>query len=322
LEFDEVKLLTEMGHDVFSNGAYTDPAGAYTLPRPGIPNAIYHQEMADIARRTPRTDFPPELIEPFDTFIIMHSPDILIQNWEKIKHKRVIWRTIGQSTPSLERRIQKMRAEGLQIVRYSPAEKNLAEYAGHDTIIRFYKDPNEFTDWNGSNNTVVNFTQSLKGRRDFCHYNEIMAVIEAFDGKVYGTGNDDLGGYNGGELPYDLQKQVMRDARAMVYGGTWPASYTLSLIEAMMTGMPIVSIDKAQAMVQSFENLDFFEVDTIIQNGTSGLICPTPEVMRKQVQRLLNDYDYAKEISINARKRAIELFGKDTIKKQWERFLK
>src|SRR5690242_423231 len=125
LEYDEVKLLTELGHDVFSNGAYLDPAGHITLKRPGISKAIAWTDLAKIAADTPKTALTPDLIDPFDVIIIMHTPEFVTGNWDKIKHKRVIWRSIGQSTPATERKLERARAEGLQVVRYSPKEENI-----------------------------------------------------------------------------------------------------------------------------------------------------------------------------------------------------
>jgi len=49
---------------------------------------------------------------------------------------------------------------------------------------------------------------------------------------------------NGGKLEYHEMKREMRDNRLFFYGGTHPASYTLAFMEAMMTGMPIVSSRK------------------------------------------------------------------------------
>lgn len=318
LEYDEVRLFTQMGHDVFSNGAYTDPKGAYTLPRPGIPEAKYYPELAEIARSTPKTDLPPELIEPFDLIIIMHSPDVLLQNWEKIKHKRVILRTIGQNLSGNEAKLQRLVQEGLEIVRYSPKEKNLANYAGETKLIRFYKDPMEFQGWSGNTNQVINFTQTLKGRRDFCHYDEIYPVIEHFDGRVYGTGNEDLGKLNGGELPYRLQKEKMRHSGVMIYGGTYPASYTLSFMEAMMTGLPMVVIGKKKAHINRFEQFDFYEVDEIIEHGTNGFVASEPDDIIKYANQLLENKQLARDFSRKSREKAIQLFGKDAIKKQWE----
>ena len=321
LEWDEVQLLTELGHEVFSNGAYTDPKGAYTLPRPGIPNAQYYPEWAELARTHPKTALPPELIEPFDCFIIMHSPNVLLQNWDKIKHKRVIWRTIGQSLTGTESKIKRLVDEGLEIVRYSPKERNLKTYAGENAMIRFYKDPAEFQGWSGVDKNVINFTQSLKGRRDFCHYDEIFPVIRDLDGKVYGTGNEDLGEFNGGELPYKLQKRVMRRSGVMIYGGTFPASYTLSFMEAMMTGLPMIVIGKKKAHIDRFEKFDFYEVDEIIKHGTNGYIANEPDDIIKYAKELLENPDKARNVSRAGRKTAIKLFGKDYIKKQWKELL-
>ena len=158
LEYDEVQLLTELGHDVFSNGAYIDPAGHITHPRPGIKGAKYYPEYAELARMNPTTNLPKELIDPFDVIIVMHQPDVLVQNWDKIKHKKVIWRSIGQSVPAVERKLAPLREEGLVVVRYSPKEENIDSYTGSDAMIRFYKDPEVYKGWDGKDTGVVNFS--------------------------------------------------------------------------------------------------------------------------------------------------------------------
>jgi glycosyltransferase involved in cell wall biosynthesis len=55
-----------------------------------------------------------------------------------------------------------------------------------------------------------------------------------------GPGSEDIGGP--GALTYDEMRGWLRRARVYLYTGTQPASYTLGLIEAMMTGIPVVSI--------------------------------------------------------------------------------
>jgi len=320
LEYDEVQLFTDLGHEVFSLGAYHN-LGHPDLPRPAVKGLKYLAELDNVYVQNPnRTDLHSGLIEWAECIVIMHSPNVVVENWPKIKHKRVIWRSIGQSVPSIEARLAPMKAEGLQIVRYSPKEANIGGFIGEDAMIRFYKDPEQYKGWTGEDRNVVSFAQSLKGRRDFCHYDEIYHVIENFDGRVYGPGNEDLGRYNGGSVPYEQQVNLMQMAAAMPYGGTWPASYTLSFIEALMTGLPVVAISKTLAHIPKFEAIDFYEVDEILAQ-ISGIVCDSPEQMVHQVNKLLSDPGHAQHISQMQRDLAIEMFGKEKISKQWEEFL-
>lgn len=324
LEYDEVKLFTELGHKVSANGAYRDPRGAYTLPRPGIPGMEFDQEWFDLTAKYPKTELPPEMIEPYDCLIFMSGQQetVLIQNWERIKHKRVIWRTIGQSLPHIEKEIQRLKAEGLQIVRYSVMERNLGNYAGEDAMIYFYKDPDEFKDWNGKEVRPINFSQSLLGRRYFCHYDEVSMTLQPFPGaKVYGSGNDDLGALNGGDVPFEELKRLMRDCRVFLYGGTWPASYTLGFMEALMTGIPVVALGTRSAEPDRFEPFHFYEIPEIIKNGSNGFISDSLDELQSFIRLLLEDEKLARTISENGRKTAIEYFGKDKIAAQWKAFL-
>lgn len=320
LEYDELQLFTDMGYDVFSCGAYRHPEGHYDLPRPGIDGAFYHKDLDDIWAANPnKNDLDPRLVEWCDVVVVMHSPHAIVENWERIKHKPVVFRSIGQSVPNIERKLAHCRAEGLKIVRYSPKEESLGGFIGSDAMIRFYKDPAVYCDWNGKDKSVVTFAQSLKGRRDFCHYDEVIKVIEAFDGRVYGPGNEDLGQFNGGKVPYERQVSLLQDSRVMVYGGTWPAPYTLSFIEALMTGTPIVAISKRLAHLPQYEHIDFYEVDELLAE-ISGIVCETVEDMVMQAHKLLEDDEHAQAISKRQRELAIRTFGKETITAQWRDF--
>jgi len=324
LEYDECRLLAQLGYDVYCNGAYRDPRGAYTLPRPGIPEMKFDPEFFELTGLHPKTRLPKEMIDPYDVIVIMSgdSEQILMSNWQNIKHKRVIWRTIGQSTSNTERMVAPLRKEGLQIIRYSPKEKNIPNYCGEDTLIRFYKDPEEFKGWVGDDVRVVNFSQTLKGRRDFLHFDEVMGSIVGHPGSmVYGSGNNDLGQFNGGEIPFEELKKILRHTRAYVYTGTWPASYTLGLIEAMMTGTPVVAISKKIAQANRFEQFEFYEVDEIITDGINGCIGDNVPALRNRIEALFTDPALAKRISEAGRETAIKLFGKETIAQQWCGFL-
>lgn len=326
LEYDECKLFTEMGHDVVSvQGAYTDPKGHISLPRPSIEGMKYHADLAKLGNENPKTALSPELIEWADVIIIMHTPEQVTENWDRMKHKKVVWRSIGQSTKHVENMIRKARYEGLKIVRMSHMESNIVDYLGADEVIYFYKDPADWTGWTGHSKKAINFTQSLKGRRVFCHYDAIMQMLEGFPAFVYGTGNDDLGPLNGGNLPYDLMRGMLRDSRVFVYGGTWPSPYTLAFEEAWMTGIPIVAIGKSMAEnldgIGQQDRINYYELDKMIKNGENGFISDDLGQLRAYIHTLLEDHDLAQRISAAGVESAKEWFGKDKIALTWKAFL-
>jgi len=325
LERDEVKLLVELGHDVFSfQGAYMIPEGHPTLKRPGIPGLKYHPELAEEAVKYAKTKIPQSFFDKFDTIIIMHDPNVVVENWDRMRNKKVIWRTIGQSTQHVENMIRKMRIEGMKIVRMSKMEENIIGYTGADALIPFYKDETEWNSWNGKTKRAINFTQSLLGRRVFCHYDQIMRIINGFPALIYGSGNTDLAGLDGGELPYDLMKGALRDNRVFVYGGTWPSPYTLALQEAMMTGIPCVCIGQkmAEEVVGREDQWNYYEIPSIIKNGENGFFSDDLDELRGYVSNLMNDDALARKIGDAGRQTAIELWDRKKIIKQWEEFLK
>jgi hypothetical protein len=326
LEYDELKIFADLGIDCFSMGAYHDPKGHSSLKRPPLTQLNYYGEYDRLYTSRPRTEIHPDLLKDFDVIMVMGGSgdvEILTENWPNIKHKKVIWRTIGQSYPWQERSLRPLREDGLKIVRYSPKEKNLPDYLGHDAIIRFYKDEDEYGGWNGGNLQVINVTQSLKARRFNCFYDLINEVGSGFPLKIFGPGNDNLGNLNGGQLDYEGLKGQLRDGRVYFYTGTWPASYTLSFIEAFMTGIPIVSISKRLfgSHFRSELDVDLYEVPELISHGQTGFIADTPEEARSYIKNLLDNGELAAKFSEKARRKAIDVFGKIKIKNQWKELL-
>jgi hypothetical protein len=324
LEYLELSLFTEMGIECFSMGAYINPEGNPALPRPAIQGMKRHPELEKFAYEFPKTNLPQELIDWADVVMVMNTPEWITENWGKIKGKKVIWRSIGQSLTNIENQLRPMRYEGMKIVRMSPMEKNIPLNLGEDAMIRFHDDPNDLLNWNGGTVRAMNMTQSLRARGGFCHYDDIMQIISSFPHLIYGSGNDNLGPANGGELPYDLLKGALRDNRAFVYGGTWPSPYTLSLIEAMMTGIPVVSIGPKLAeeltCVSPNDRYHFFEVPEFIKDGVNGFISDDITELRKDLDLLLTDSVLSEEMGKAGRDTAIKLFSKDVAKEAWKNF--
>jgi hypothetical protein len=329
LEYDEVKLLHELGHEVFSPGAYVEPdnPGDASL-RPSIPGLSYDEDLLKqwhkLAGEHPGEDtkdyLTKEFVDNFDCVIVMHLPRWIERNWDAIKHKRVIWRTIGQSIPTVEVQLAKYRKQGMQIVRYSPKETTLDRYIGDDALIRFYKDPDEYGPWTGENKRVITFAQHMAKRNAACNYQFFENTTRPFERHLFGPGNEGKE-WTSGKVPYEQLKREMCENRVYFYTGTHPASYTLNFMEAWMTGMPIVAIGNARGNAPYFPGVYLYEVGELIENGVTGFVSDQMTEIRKYITDLFNDDAMAQEISKNARAQAIKVFGRDTIAPQWKEFL-
>ena len=323
LEYDEVKLFSEMGYDVFSTGSYAFPFYREGMSRPGIDTLTHYPELERLASTIVSSgyDLPQELIDWADIIVFMHMPDMIEKNLHKLVGKRTIYRSIGQSIASTEDLLRNLRRKGIEIVRYSPKEVNIPNYAGSDALIRFYKDPNDFKPYTGRDAVAINVTQSAVQRAEACRFPQIKTIGEGHNFKVYGNGNPDEGMF-GGSLSYEALLDKLTNSRAYIYGGTFPACYTLSFMEAMMTGIPIFSVGRRHGnMLNHTIHFDYFEVPDIIEDGITGFCSDNLNQLNQRLGALLHDRDLAIEISLRAREKAIELFGKDNLAPQWQALL-
>ena len=115
----------------------------------------------------------------------------------------------------------------------------------------------------------------------------------------------------------------LRVARCYLYTGTQPASYTLGLIEAMMTGTPVVSIGPQFMDVFPY-GPDLFEGWQIVHGWGEGQSLPRGDVLawaRGLLWNYLSDRGQARIASKAMRQWAIELFGRERVGAQWRAFL-
>lgn len=319
LEHDELKMFTQLGIDCYSLGAYTYPYGDQGRKRPGIPEMPYDPHFIELSTRYSKDDLHPEMIEPADVIIVMHEPSFLLKNWPKIRHKRVIWRTIGQSIANTERILGDLRRDGLEIVRYSPKEKNISGYLGSDALIRFQADPDVYHSWYGVDPSAVNFTQSIAQRGSHCGWPLVQSIARDVPFKLYGPGNDGISFYQG-MVSHEEQIAVLQRSRAYFYTGTHPASYTLGFIEAFMTGTPIVAVGhKLGSPHASGYPQDTYEVHELLDGV--GFVSDNPNQLKGHLKDLINDYALAQHTSQISRERALEFFDISKIRNQWKEFL-
>jgi hypothetical protein len=317
LEYDEVKLFSELGHQVFSLGAYKCPLKPEVDMRPSIPNAFYDEELKKYA-------FVPQLWGRIDKRLIDWA-DVIIatqhvwiyNNWEQFKEggKPVVYRTIGQTVDRDEASISRYRRQGLKIVRWSPAEAQIPGYCGCDSIIRAYKDPSEWQGWTGARRQVITIGQAVVRRDSHMKFSVFEKVTRGLPRRLYGPENEGAGEIWGGCLDYENLKKALRENRVFFSLPTMPSPYTLSFIESWIVGIPVVSMGKGLA------GYPWFEVPDLIENEINGFCSDSLRELRDYVQLLLDDYELAKRISKKGRERAIELFSKDRALKEWKKFL-
>jgi glycosyltransferase involved in cell wall biosynthesis len=327
LEFDEIRMLTDMGHHVFS------PSGNYQTPdsqcsfRPKIPNLKFDQEDLDIYNKTWYIwDYSKiaskEFVDRFDVVYVMGMFGWVRHNWESFKHKPVIFRTIGQSNRDQEREISEFKKDkpNLKIVRYSPTERNYQNYAGEDAVIRFSKRSNEWQGWRGDKKTLVTVVQSMKRRRIHCSWDVFDQISKKVPTVLYGGDNPEVEpSLFKGSPTYEELQEVYRNYRCYFYAGTIPANYTLNFMEAWMTGMPILALDSN--MIRD-DNVGVYEIPNLIDHGSSGFMIQSIEELTHWVQQLFESESFSKYISMNSRKMALELFDESNNVPHWENFFK
>jgi hypothetical protein len=322
-EYDDVRMFSDMGVDVFAPGGYADPANpGEGAIRPALPNAPDHPELRALCTEQrekhandsasmidwAKGDVHPLLFDWADVIVVHHFPERWIPQLLG-RGKRVIWRTCGQSDPRLERFMGGLR--GLEIVRYSPRERIAfgADFAGEDVLIRFGKYPDDYGPWIGDWPVVGNVTQDMPARGDSTGFGFWKAATEGLPVLPSGKGSEAIGGT--GALPYPEMLDYLRHIRAYLYTGTQPASYTLGLIEAMLSGVPVVSIGpKAWG---TYADPALFEGHEIAAVGTDD-----PDEARAWLRQWLK---YPKPNHDYNRQRAIDLFGIDKVSAQWAEFL-
>lgn len=335
LEYDDLKLFSEMGWTCFSlGGAYQNSNKGIGALRGEIPSLEIQQDLT-INPQT-KDNIHPDLLKWADVILMTHNvPDKdhpqpwLNNNWEKFKEagKPVIWRGIGQSNKIVEQSLEKFRKDGLKIVRYSPKESLIPNYQGSDAVIRFYCDPSLLDGYTGMIPRIVNISQGMFGgpsqasRGDHMNLTEFKMIVKDFDWKIFGPGNEKAGEHNGGKLDYGDLKSMMRFNRLFLSVGTRPASYTLAFMDAFMLGIPIVAIGPKLANSSIYKELPLYEVHELIgTSGEAGFWSNDINELKEYCKTLLADQTLAQTIGAKGRVRAISLFSRDLIMGQWKEF--
>jgi len=328
LEYNNLKLFSTLGYEVFTPSVYMDPKNPDPT-KPYLPNLdlnVNKEILDEFLRlnlggyRYPnKLKISKSFIDKFDIILVSWIKDVLIdeEDWKLIKDKLVIYQSLGQSSKGREYRIAKWRAEkGIKIVRISDKERNFPLYGGEDAIIDLDIDCNYYTGWVGNDSSVLTINSSVFQRSLACNSNQYLEVVNKFNKKLYGTGNDpSAASFIKGTASKEELLAELITCRAFFSLGTKPCPVVLSFKEAMSTGIPVVTWGPRLGG-PTYAACDY------IENGVNGFYSDNLEELKSYLRLLLNDYEFSKSISINSRKTAIEHFSTEVISKKWESNIK
>ena len=319
LEDDEVRLFQSLGHNVCCFGV-NSPAGALQPFRDPIKFNERERNLYDCFEKLggkgrPNDEsffIPAEFVDLFDVVIVMHDINFILAHWPVLSRRPVVWRTIGQELVRAEVALKKVREEGLIIVRYSPTEQEIPGFIGEDVLIRFAKSPIMYSNWSGTAEYVLTFSNFYEQRYPLvaAAYRTLGSTLPM---RIGGMGNDGISGTLG-FLSLREQIEQYRACGAYLYGHGLEIPYTLNFIEAFMTGAPVVvyaPLDQRGA---------YLEVDRLIVDGDNGFVCRDIDSTERRLRQLLTDGKLASNISSRGRETAIELFAEEKIAEQWRMF--
>lgn len=334
-EWQQLRLLSDLGYEVFSLGGYIDPAHPHSDLRPALPEVPFYPDLkaavddigSDDNLTAAQSHIPDRILEWLGddgAIVLHHKEERLWGDWPRLLDwkrgsggRRIIWRTVGQSVSENEKNARPYRMAGCERVAYSPREANIPGYTGHDALIRFWGEPSRRA-WSGEFPQVINISQHLRQRDPFTNWQFWDTATRGLRRIPMGPGSEVIGGT--GALTPDEMASALSYYRAVLWCGSQPASYTLALIEAMFAGIPVVSIGPGWMNIrygqEGHTSAEMFEGHEL-----APLWANDPNEAHHMLRRLLNDHDHAREVSAESLWRASEYFDKDTIGSQWRYFL-
>lgn len=242
LEYDELRLLTSLGHSIFSIGSYFDPQNPGEAIRPPLRlhqdpdwRSLFYKTGCNFKHLSR------EFLLGFDVIIAMHGHKFLEDNLKNVsKHTKIFWRGIGQSSPAIEQRLRLLRARGVQLIRYSPLEAKTANYAGEDYLIRFCKDERDFKTNPGALRNGKGFLcyNGIIQRRPYNDWDLAKEFVESEGFEIYGGSNEGVKNHKG-FIPYEEQLNLYKTYSKVFCLSSYPAPYTLGFVEALMSGCEV-----------------------------------------------------------------------------------
>lgn len=173
-------------------------------------------------------------------------------------------------------------------------------------VVRPCADPDEYCGFDGDLPIALRVANQVLSRPRRFAWDDHCAIVGGLPCKLVGHNP----GIDGAEPASTWQalRELYRHHRAYVHtaGQGLDDGYNLGLVEAMMTGMPVVSTALAESP---------------IEDGKNGLVDRDPRRLRAGLAALLVDKDRALELGKRARETALQQFPVEGFVAGWRRVL-
>lgn len=261
--------------------------------------------------------FDQDFLSNWDVIVFSFFATNVIKNISRINlsKTKVFLKTYGMHNETEEELIGKLRKLGVKIIRNSNVEHlQYKKYSGHDYIIRgsIVKDELELSGWTGHENKVCTFSSFFNDKSPVCikrkGYHTSIQKLCKTELEVYGVNS-------GAFLSHEEKVQKLKNYRVNLVTGTPGSNNTYSFVEAYIMGQPIVAF--SPVMWQS----SYCEVPSFGEHGKDFFIGNSPAECADYINLLLRDDKLAKQVSHNARLKALKLFGRAVLAHKWREIL-
>jgi hypothetical protein len=328
LEYDDLRIFASLGHSVFSMGAFCDPSakGLFRSPELSFSSGADYADFRSSGGMMWNGEYGainPEFAKRFDFAIVNNMPQWIAPALAALGDGRVIYRTIGQSTLETEASVAPYRHR-IKVVRYSEAEAKLPGFMTNDAIVYFGKFACDYEQPWEDGATVLTFHNDYQARSPSSvpRFDEYVALAKEYPLELCGRGNEAAANFKG-FVPVEAQLQRYRRAAAYLYVPTTAPSYTLNLMEAMLSGVPILAPSLAMLEASydeptrtAFALADRYEVPALLDHDRDVLF-DTLEDAKLKIARLLMDTRKRRELSVRVKAKALSLFNAEAAAHRW-----
>ena len=226
-----------------------------------------------------------------------------------------VWHFHGQQHQGYSSAIQYILGHSGRVVAYCQQEADLFP-TFKLPVIHFGKDSDEWYGWRGDEDSVLYMANSLAQRAEACHLSVFEKSILPSRWWLGGDNNQQFGS-RARRFSFDELKEQMKRSRLFFNLGTVPACYTLSVVEAAMTGMPIIT-----TWYDHPEVCGLYAVPDLFGKGCIVLNSPSSKHMERLLSGGWLNRRKIMQMSMEARKVAVNRFSNHVIDPQWDRFIR